>query len=403
MKKLLIIGAATLLALTGCNKGSGGKFDEKLSYEEEMSEVETITLLGNIKKEFANLTKIEMSSEREENADHYELHVTGKGLTTLYADNYIYSESTTTNEETEDGVTVKKTVKSTTETADHAEGKAIVNYSVEDDEASYNVEKYTDETKDAVLESLYTSNYNTFLSILSNNTAYKGKSDFAFIASTYNKQVTAAQWGSDTKEKIVIQKNQFVCKVDKNYHITSFYDYTEQITNRDPNSGEWYKKEQTVLKANQSVKFSYGKKADAGSKKTNLTNKFNSAYFQNIEFAAPSKIGDEPVSTKLSYEEKVVDLNKIHLTAIVTINTPKLGTVVMEPVVNASFMSSISAEKPTEESKKVVISTEDSLLKFEDEKLKVDYNKTNMKIVFDFDVSISGSSIELLNGKVYTL
>ena len=403
MKKLLIIGAATLLVLTGCNKSSGGSFDEKLSYEEEMSEVETVTLLGNIKKELSNLNKMELSYESKENADHYEMHVTAKGTITLYSDNYILTEGTTTNEETNDGLTVKKTVKTKVETGEHSSGKAIVTYRVLDDEVTYNVQKYTDETKDAVLENLYTSNYSDYLSILNNHTAYKGKDGYAFITSTYNKQVTAVEWGYGTKERINIQKNQFVCKIDKNYHIKSYYSYAEQITNRDPNSGEWYKKETTVLKNSQTIKFAYGNRASAGNKKSALTSKFDSAYFQNVIFSVPGTLNTTtPLPVDVEYEEKVVAVNRIHIVAIANLNFAPFGTLELDPTLEVTFRSNVSAENPTNETKKISFFTDDPLLKNENNKLKVDYSKF-MKIVFDFDVAISGSSVEILNGKAYTL
>ena len=403
MKKLLIIGAATLLVLTGCNKSSGGSFDEKLSYEEEMSEVEKLTLIGNIKKEFSNLTKLEINSSLEENADHYESHIAAKGSITLYSDNYICSEGTTTNEETNDGLTVKKTIKITSETADHSSGKALVSYRVMDGEVTYNVQKYTDETKNATLELLYTSNYSGYLNTLTNHAAYKGKSGYAFISTNYNKQVTAVEWGDGTKERVTIAKNQFVCKVDKNYRITSYYTYEEEITNRDPNSGEWYKKETTVFQSNQSIKFAYGNRASAGNKKTELTSKFDSAYFQNVIFSVPGTLNaTTPLPIEVNYEEKVVALNRIHIVAIANLNFAPFGTLELDPTLEVTFRSNVSAENPTNETKKISFFVDDPLLKNENNKLKVEYNKY-MKIVFDFDVAINGNNVEILNGKAYTL
>ena len=101
-------------------------------------------------------------------------------------------------------------------------------------------------------------------------------------SSSVTKTVTAVEWGASTKELIKESKTQSVLFVDKDYRVTSYYHYSEQSSNRDGNTGEWYDSVQITSYDYYSLVCHYGTRASASvSELTMRANSYSSKQSQS--------------------------------------------------------------------------------------------------------------------------
>lgn len=113
-----------------------------------------------------------------------------------------------------------------------------------------------------------------YVSLPSANTIYLNKDgSFTVISSSIEKSVSAVQWGNGTKEYITSRKIQEVYSISKDYRLTSYYYYSESKANRDPTTGEWFKKETILSNSYQRKDYKYGSRDSKSiSSFTNLLN-----------------------------------------------------------------------------------------------------------------------------------
>lgn len=100
------------------------------------------------------------------------------------------------------------------------------------------------------------------VSLPSSSTFYINKDGtYTVISSSIDKSVSAVEWGNGTKEHITSSKRQVVYKISKDYRLTHYYYYEEQQTNRDPDTGEWYKSTKVISRSYESKEYKYGQRA----------------------------------------------------------------------------------------------------------------------------------------------
>ena len=237
---------------------------------------------------------------------------------------------------------------------------------------------------------------------MTNYSAYKGKDGFAFVTSNYLKTVTAEEWGGSTKEKIRIEKRQFVCKVNSNSRITSYYSYSQTITNKDPKSGEWYKKEQEVSSTSLSAKITYGSRTSSNGKKDALLNKFDSPYLLGIDFTVPVSVNNSIYNPTIKTEKERTSMDRFHIVSVVYLNMDTASDIYLDPTIVVRSKNSIFSDE-VEETKKVLFFIDDPLLKTDSGKLKINFQGSGLKVIFDFYVAMNGSSIQIVDGKAYTM
>ena len=85
------------------------------------------------------------------------------------------------------------------------------------------------------------------------------------------KKVTPVDLGKSSKEYVKQTRKQTVYTINKDYHFTSYYEYSEESTNRDPDTNEWYDSVKVVSYNYTSLQFEYGTRGKADVKE--LTNK----------------------------------------------------------------------------------------------------------------------------------
>ena len=114
---------------------------------------------------------------------------------------------------------------------------------------------------------------NIGVSISSSDYCYVNKDgSFVYVgSSSVTKTVTAVEWGTSTKEYVKESKAQSILFVDPEYRLTSFYTYTEEASNRDDRTGEWYDSVRLTSYSYYSLEYHYGTRASASI--SDLTNR----------------------------------------------------------------------------------------------------------------------------------
>ena len=132
--------------------------------------------------------------------------------------------------------------------------------------------KSEENKKNRILSLMELKNFNGASSVI-NTSIYQNK-DGAFTYVKDNevtRKSTLVDLGKSTKEYITETKKQVIYNINKDYRFTNYYTYTEESTNRDPDTGEWYDSVKVVRYSYTSLSFDYGTRANASVKE--LTNK----------------------------------------------------------------------------------------------------------------------------------
>lgn len=138
-------------------------------------------------------------------------------------------------------------------------------YSYQIYERNSNGDKSTEKSKNKItMTSKQYKDYNISLNGITqlDGVIYKNK-DKTYTCveeSDISKKVVAVQWGSGTKEQVTIYKRQTIYSIDKEYRIKSGYSYSEHVSNRDPDTGEWFDEEKIIESSYFKYTFEYGRR-----------------------------------------------------------------------------------------------------------------------------------------------
>ena len=284
----LLIALITPLILTGCGSSKVSfKDDLKVERELTISEAAVVTnkVAEKIVDELTGFTEKGKSEESNLLGGYVE---EWESKFKLYSDNYARNEASYTYTYTNYGVTVSSSEKGTIELFDDQEQKSIVEFAEYKSNngieyADFDWDTYTDETAEETRKGFvkYALNKNYAYPDLDYTAFLLKGGTYAFIYSTSQVNVEYFGYESGTKEFRQEEKSQTIIKVDKNYKITSYTEFHDVTTNRDPATGEWYKKAKSVSHTENTRTYSYGKRAASGKLLNKAVYKVSGEYIYN--------------------------------------------------------------------------------------------------------------------------
>ena len=112
------------------------------------------------------------------------------------------------------------------------------------------------ERKKNAIEGLMRTDTFDYLSCYAN----KDGSYICVTVSRVIKDVQGVEWGEEVKEYVKETKTQVVSFIDKDFHLTKYYVYAEESTNKDATTGEWYDSVKLTSYDYSSIEYHYGKR-----------------------------------------------------------------------------------------------------------------------------------------------
>lgn len=280
MKKTLYIILITLIVflLCGCNNYKSGKFNEKLSFGEELTNEKKEEIIKNIKDKWLSFSKVvvKIESKNELKEEYYNENVTYEYA--AYKNSLIHVDVEDKIDSYEDGIKIKKVEKSTRDIWDYAEGSKVMERITRRNGTTYNlVYSYSETEKAEASKQVYLKALDMLSQLIANMNnmdVYEEKGSFVFIASAKNENYSGIAWGNETKEKHTLSQAQKIIVVNKDYEIEKMLSFSEQYTNQDPDTNEWYRKDKKISYTSIEVKVTY---KDTKENKE-LENELNDAY-----------------------------------------------------------------------------------------------------------------------------
>lgn len=284
----LLIALITPLILSGCGS-SKVSFKDDLKVERELTISEAAVVTNKVAEKI-----IDELTGFTEKGKHEESTVLG-GYTEewdfklkLYSDNYARYEGTYNDTGTNYGVTISGSEKGVAEVFDDPDQKAIVELAEYKSNtgiqyAEFDWDPYTDETAEETRKGFVKrvlNEYDVYPDLDYSAFLLKGGT-YAFIYSSVQEQTQYVGYESGTKEYHEEEKHQTIIKVDKNYKVTSYTNFDDVTTNRDPATGEWYKKAKSVSHTENTRTYSYGKRAASGKLLNKAIEKVSGEYIYN--------------------------------------------------------------------------------------------------------------------------
>ena len=281
MKKIvgLIIVSFALLS-TACDKGIKNHFKEYTFYG-ITTQAQGNEIANGLAENALNLVSKTTTAESYAKSDLVEEKQSSKTTVKLYDDpqnpNLFMVQTSGSNKRdySSQGITVS--YESKAEAREWDAGNGYV-FSFSETTTNKNKEENISATENdpSNSENYKNTRIKQYVSIPSSSTFYLNKDgSYTVIYSSVEKTVSAVEWGGGTKEYHVERKEQQVYSISKDYRLTTFSYYTEYKTNRDPNTGAWYKKEQKVSSSYQQIDYKYGdrEKKDVASFNNLIANK----------------------------------------------------------------------------------------------------------------------------------
>ena len=264
MKKILCsaILAISLIGVAGCDlltkeKENTGYFKE-YSFKEEAS-VDKLRLIEKFDG-YQKLSKIKDKAELYSITNLKETKTTGYEETRCYrdtsnSDNFILDRTTTEDyKSAEEGLTVERH-ESSNRISYTSSGHLYTVKDVKVDDKTYQDYTVSNYTPAKFVDYAEQYFYKT-----PTGTPYVDKDgNIVYITNSVSKNVTTVNYEGKTKDHIQASRTQKVYKFDKSnqYGLTSYYEYVESSTNKDPVTGEWYNKEQLVGYSYRSREYVY--------------------------------------------------------------------------------------------------------------------------------------------------
>ena len=284
MKKTLYIILITLIVflLCGCNNYRSGKFNEKLSFGEELTNEKKEEIIKNIKDKWLSFSKVavKIESKNELKEEYYNENVTYEYA--AYKNSLIHVDVEDKIDSYEDGIKIKKVEKSTRDIWDYAEGSKVMERITRRNGTTYNlVYSYSETEKKEASKQVYLKALDMLSQLIANMNnmdVYEEKGSFVFIASAKNENYSGIAWGNETKEKHTLSQTQKIIVVNKDYEIEKMLSYAEQYTNQDPVTNEWYRKDKKISYTSIEVKVTYKETKE----NTELENELNTAYKKSL-------------------------------------------------------------------------------------------------------------------------
>ena len=280
MKKIFLVCLMVLLlfTLSGCNSYKAGKFNE-LTFKEEVTGKDKEELINKIKDKWLSFASITMKGESKNQANGFYDNEEFEYKYTAYSNSVVHIDATGKTDSYEDGIKIKKEEKISGDIWNYKEGSKIMYAEERNNETTYStVSSYLEsEASEAGKKvDLYALDLiQQMTEYMNNMNVYKtGNNEYVLIDSLENETYSAVAWGNETKEKYVLRHEQTIMVVNGDGEIKKLFYYFEYITNQDPNSNEWYKRNKKVSTTSIEVKIKYGNRKE----NTELENKLNSAY-----------------------------------------------------------------------------------------------------------------------------
>lgn len=274
-KSLAILSTLAFLLLCGCSsdKNSQSKSVEEKGYFKEYTFSDELSkeTIASIQQELArsalSVSSVTLTTETYQNSGFKTSKSSSEVKTTLYddpskLDNYIaVSDSTASSDNTSDGITVKRNVTAKSTSWDASNGYILtMTSSTSNGASSSNNSAYLFSTTSSAYK---TSRIKAYTALPTGLTFYDNPDgNYTYLKSSISKSVTAVEWGSQTKEYVVFSRTQQVYNISKKtMRLTDYYSYTENQTNRDPSTGEWYDKVQISSYSYTTGKLEYGSRS----------------------------------------------------------------------------------------------------------------------------------------------
>ena len=229
MKKTLYIILITLIVflLCGCNNYRSGKFNEKLSFGEELTNEKKEEIIKNIKDKWLSFSKVavKIESKNELKEEYYNENVTYEYA--AYKNSLIHVDVEDKIDSYEDGIKIKKVEKSTRDIWDYAEGSKVMERITRRNGTTYNlVYSYSETEKKEASKQVYLKALDMLSQLIANMNnmdVYEEKGSFVFIASAKNENYSGIAWGNETKEKHTLSQTQKIIVVNKDYEIEKMF------------------------------------------------------------------------------------------------------------------------------------------------------------------------------------
>lgn len=284
MKKTLyiILIAFILVILTGCNNYKSGKFNEKLEFGEELTDEQATEVIKKVKEKWLSFSKVTVKAEskNELKEEYYNENITYEY--TAYKNSLVHIDVEDKIDSYEDGIKIKKVEKSTRDIWNYKEGSKIMEKIARRSGTTYNLVYSYNESEQAeagknaylkVLDMLQQT-----ISNMNNMDVYEQNGSYIFISSAKNENYSGVAWGNETKEKHTLSQTQKIIVVNKDYEIEKMLSYSEQYTNQDPVTNEWYRKDKKISYTSIEVKVTYKDTKE----NTELENELNTAYKKSL-------------------------------------------------------------------------------------------------------------------------
>ena len=270
MKKSLLFLAIFMvfMILVGCTgKKSAPKesfkysapssYDESLSFERELTEFEKVTLYEDIARQCKEIQSITHKS-------YYYNYGSTQSYDYMETQIEFYDDTASKIKLKDASKTIKNGIEINDETTYEYysfifDGKSIV-YTTSSDP------KYSDiTTSNASEEDIANFYLDTTLDVTilgSNETLnyYYDRGNRYIVYAKYTETATPQVVGNETKMQNAVSKKQYIMKVDKNGKILSSTVYTENLSNYNSKTGDYYDKLFTLNKQSEEGVFKYGKR-----------------------------------------------------------------------------------------------------------------------------------------------
>lgn len=281
MKKIFFACLMFLLlfTLSGCDNFKSGKFNENLTFKDQLTDKEKEELIKKVEEKWSNFVSINVKSKTRDKSNNEYYNEDYNYKYTAYSNSVIHIEKTEKIEYYEDGITFKEKEQRSENIWNYKEANSIISSYEIDNETLYSVEETYSlpEANDAgkrvdlyILSSV--QSMTEFMSIMD---VYKtGKNEYTFVASYKNEKYSAVAWGNGTKERHILQQDQVFFKVNGDGEIKNIMYYSAYITNQDPYTNEWYKSNKKIQEESITIKIKYGERKE----NKELENELNAAY-----------------------------------------------------------------------------------------------------------------------------
>lgn len=301
MKKLPIYLCAGLLALPlaacGALKGSGASkvtFRDNFTVLRTLSEPEKNVVVTKMKEALKGVSKFSMEQKNLQETTFVKNEGTATASGQIYSNGYMKTVTTNKSETVSHGVKSVANKVVTEETWLNKNEKAVCYYAVTNDKyektesVGFGRILYEIEDEDKVVNQLADDLMLDLIYMIEDEECEYGlakNGNYILQNTGISESYSAVTWGTNTKELHMLNRDQIYVEVSgKDYKIKDFTMYSDIITNRDPETGEWYKKDKTTSKSQSRISLTYAnRKAVSDKVISELNVKVTGEYISSID------------------------------------------------------------------------------------------------------------------------